>query len=464
MSTAAMERKRLIARYAIEHEENLEVVTCFEGETRRQQLSKVAPRVETLSHVHPAAIWFERKMHEDFGIEIEGAFDTRPLAHHETIAYQCHPMRKHRTDTTVETVTHRSYDYETVEGEGVFQVGVGPIHAGIIEPGHFHFSQAGEEMLHLEVRHFYKYRAIEKMLEGKTLWEAKPIIERISGNASIAYQLCWRDIVVQSSGAILPEAARRYHAMLLELERAIHHLTDVGFIPNDAGFAAALAFASTLAEDARRQMQVLSAHRFGFGAIDFESKTFDSRQMRAWLKRLEEQVEQFHTWIGDIPSLWDRLDGTGILPYAKAVKYDCVGVVARASGVKLDRRDNDFYRAHGFLFQREKSGDVAARFKLRLAELRNSIEMMHHFADDSSWRCEILQPLRDGEYTAYCESALGELFMTITLKGGRIERCFVRDPSFVNWQALHLMMSGNIIADFPLINKSCDLSYAGNDL
>jgi len=455
--------KRLIARYAKEYATHFEIVTVWDNAVQKEELPLEDPHIRTLSRTHPAAIWFERKMHDDFGIVIEDAFDNRPLVAQERFPKGIHPMQKNFRETDIAYADYRPYKYEAIGGDGVFEVAVGPIHAGIIEPGHFQFSQAGEDILHQEVRHFYKYRAIEKMLEGKTLFEAKPIIERISGNESLAYQLCWRDIVLQATQSELPENNRKYHALLLELERTIHHLTDLGFIPNDAGFGAALAYASKLSEEARRQMQVLTGHRFGFGAVDFDTHMLDVEVMAHYLERLEEAVVFFESWISDIPSLWDRFDTTGILKKDKAVKYDTVGVVARASGLALDRRDTPFYQAHGFEIQRETGGDVSARFKLRLAEVKNALVMMRSFMVAS---CEAVTPgcVEDGEYFAFSESSIGELFMSVELKEGVIERFFVRDPSFMNWQALHLMMPGNIIADFPLINKSCDLSYAGNDL
>jgi len=318
-------------------------------------------------------------------------------------------------------------------------------------------------MLHLEVRHFYKYRAIEKMLEGKTLQEAKPIIERISGNESIAYQICLRDIMLQASGQELPDTLQKRHAFLLELERVIHHLTDLGFIPNDAGFGAALSFASKLAEDARRKMEELTGHRFGFGAINFENKYIDTDSLFEWLKSLQKSVEIFEDWIIDIPSLWDRLDTTGYLSMEKAIKYDTVGVIAKASGLAVDRRINGFYIEHGFDNALDLGGDVGTRFKIRVTELKNSLIMMHNFLQEDE-NTLALNTLQDGEFMSFTESSMGELFMAIDIKDGVIERFFSRDPSFVNWQAMHLMMRNDIIADFPLINKSCDLSYAGNDL
>jgi len=454
---------RFIARYAKDRGRVFDIVTIYDTKTKTEQVHKEKPIIATLSHEHPAALWFERKMQDDFGIIVEDAYDTRALVHQEHSDTKIHPMCKDFNAKELQYTRFKPYDYEVIKGEGVFQVSVGPIHAGIIEPGHFHFSQAGEEMLHLEVRHFYKYRAIEKMLEGKTLQEAKPIIERISGNESIAYQMCLRDIMLQASTQELPKSLQKRHAFLLELERVIHHLTDLGFIPNDAGFGAALAFGSRLAEDARRKMKELTGHRFGFGAINFENKFLDTVALHEWLDTLQEQVDSFEDWIIDVPSLWDRLDTTGVLSVKKAVKYDCVGVVAKASGLAVDRRVNAFYLEHGFELATEVSGDVGARFKLRIAEVKNSLLMMHNFLEEEASALTLKSP-EDGEFISYTESSIGELLMAIDIKNGVIERFFARDPSFINWQALHLMMGKDIIADFPLINKSCDLSYAGNDL
>jgi Ni,Fe-hydrogenase III large subunit len=455
---------RLIARYAKDKGTFFEILTIYDTEIQREKISKQRATIQTVADIHPSAIWFERKMHDDFGISAEDAFDKRPLLHQEQFLQNIYPMRKDFDKKELHFGKYKAYEYEVINGDGVFEVGVGPIHAGIIEPGHFHFSQAGEKMLHLEVRHFYKYRAIEKMLEGKTLQDAKLIIERISGNESIAYQICLRDIMLQASGEELELSIKKRHAFLLELERIIHHLTDLGFIPNDAGFSTALAFCSKLGEDARRKMKEITGHRFGFGAVDFKTRFLDSASLHEWLNKLNKSIEYFEDWIIDIPSLWDRFDTTGYLSFKKALKYDTVGIVAKASGVAIDIRANSFYIDHDFELNTQNDGDVAARFKLRIAEVKNSIKMMHNFLEENHNEQKLKGFVADGEYMSFCESSIGELFMAIDIKDGVIERFFSRDPSFINWQALHLMMRKDIIADFPLINKSCDLSYAGNDL
>jgi Ni,Fe-hydrogenase III large subunit len=455
---------RLIARYAIEDAEGLEVVTRFEGETLRERCDREDPAVASLAARHPAAVWFERKMADDFGLRIEGAFDRRPLVHHERFPRGIHPMRRAFRAEELAPEPYRPYRYEAIGGDGVFEVAVGPIHAGIIEPGHFHFSQAGEGILHLEVRHFYKYRGIEKMLEGKEPAEAAPIVARISGNESVAAQIAWREIRMEACGETTPDEVRARDALLLELERIIHHWTDLGFIANDAGFAAALAWGSAAAEEARRLMARLTGHRFGFDAVSRELDPFDPETLRAWIDRMEEERKRFADWIVDIPSLWDRFDTTGTLSHSEARRFDVVGVVARASGVSLDRRETPWYRERGFETICEDSGDVGARFRVRLRELEISLRLMRRFLEEAAPGGAVPREPADGEYSAFVESSLGELFMTARFEAGRITRFFLRDPSFVNWQALHRMMPGNIIADFPLINKSCDLSYAGNDL
>jgi len=461
-------KKRLIARFAVEKGNRFEILTRFEGATlQRELVERDAPITRSLMPHYSAAVWFERKIMDDFGIRFEGAFDSRPLTHHERWPEAVHPMRRDfDRNTLLEEAPYRPYRYDVVGGDGVFEVSVGPIHAGIIEPGHFHFSQAGEGMLHQEVRHFYKYRGIEKMVEGKTLAEAAPIVARISGNESIATQIALSMIAEAAAGKTPSVSRRAYRGLLLELERIIHHWTDLGFIPNDGGFAAALAYASARAEEGRRIMATLTGHRFGFDALFRESDSWDMTPIEAWIEANLEAIEWFESWITDIPSLWDRMDTTGVLLPEIARRYGCVGVMARASGLERDVRTEDpFYTEREFTPALESSGDVAARFKVRITELKNSLVLMKTFAKEA----EEIPPfafgeVKDGAYEAFVESSLGELYCYVEFEARRIVRFFLRDPSFINWQALPTMMPGNIIADFPLINKSCDLSYAGNDL
>jgi Ni,Fe-hydrogenase III large subunit len=218
-----------------------------------------------------------------------------------------------------------------------------------------------------------------------------------------------------------------------------------------------------MAEDVRAFLKEICGHRFGFGSVGFEVKEYDKQRVLDFIESLEERVKWFEDWIVDIPSLWDRFDTTGILSEKRAEKYGVVGVVARASGVETDRRENSFYKEHGFVLQNETSGDVSARFRQRIKEIYNSMTLVRNFTG-STCRAQIPDKFQDGEYMSFTESSIGELFMYVKLKDGVVQRFYIRDPGFVNWQALYLMMENDIIADFPLINKSCDLSYAGCDL
>ena len=453
---------RLIARFVLDNIEHFEIIDVFDKETKRQTTDKKNPTVKSLMPKYPAAIWMERKIKDEFGIEFEGAFDTRHLVKHERFPKHIYPLRKDFNKKEIDFSVFKPYKYEEIEGESTFVVPVGPIHAGIIEPGHFHFSQAGEEILHLEVRHYYKYRGIEKMVEGKSPKEIKKIIERISGNESIAYQIAFMDILAQANESEIPNSLKQKYFTLLEIERIIHHLTDLGFIPNDAGFASALAFMSKLTEDARRVMAKITGHRFGFGAVKEEIE-IDYDTLIEFVNYLKKEVEFFEEWTDDIASLWDRFNTTGALSKEKALKYGVVGVAARASGIKLDVRDNTFYKNFGYEMQLGKKGEVGDRFKVRIKEVLNSIEMIKNFQTDKNEKL-ILNEFKDGEYTSFVESSIGELFMYMKIKDGVVDRFYVRDPSHINWQAFHTTIYKDIIADFPLINKSFDLSYAGNDL
>ena len=452
---------RLIARFAKENKENFEIIDIFDKSIERHFIDKKNPQIQTITTKYPAAIWMERKIKDEFGIEFIGSFDNRPAVKHERFPKDIYPLRKDFKDKNIEFSEFIPYKYEEISGDGVYIVPVGPIHAGIIEPGHFHFSQAGEEILHLEVRHFYKYRGIEKMAENKNPLEITKIISRISGNESIAYQLAYFDILAKSCNFEVSENLKKTHAILLEIERIIHHLTDLGFIPNDAGFSPALSFMSKLAEETRRIFNKITNHRFGFDGI-FNNE-FDFSELNEFLDYLKKEAKFFESWIEDIPSVWDRFDTTGGLSKEKAIKYGVVGVGARASGIELDRRKNDFYENYGFEIQLGKKGEVADRFRVRIKEVLNSIEIIKNMLDIQKEDIKF-SDFKNGEYMSFVESSIGELFMYLNIIDGKIDRFYVRDPSHINWQAFHTTIYKDIIADFPLINKSFDLSYAGNDL
>lgn len=453
---------RLISRFAKEKKDCFEIIDVFDNDIKKHSINKQNPKIDTITIKYPSAIWMERKIRDEFGIEFKGSFDNRYLVKHERFPKDIYPLRKDFQLKDIEFSNYEAYKYEEVEGEGIFTLPVGPIHGGIIEPGHFQFSLAGEEILHIEIRHFYKYRGIEKMCEGKKPLEIKKIISRISGSESIAYQIAYFDILAQSCKMEIPESFKRKEAILLEIERLIHHISDLGAIPNEGGFAASLAYMSKLSEEIRRILFQITGHRFGFDCIKEDIK-INNDVLKEFLSYLKKEMEFFEQWITDIPSVWDRLDTTGELSKQKAIKYGVVGVGARASGVPLDVRDNDFYKKYGYQMQLSSKGDISARFKVRIKEVFNSIEMINNLMTEEKDDFK-LGDFKDGEYMSFVESSIGELFMYMDIKHGVIDRFYVRDPSHINWQAFHTTVYKDIVADFPLINKSFDLSYAGNDL
>jgi len=454
---------RLIARFAQELENGIEIIDLYDQKEERTLLDFDNLECDTISTIYPSAIWMERKISDEFGVRFKDSFDERYLLKHERFPKDIYPLRKDFTKKDIEFVEFTPYKYEKIDGDGIFEVSVGPIHAGIIEPGHFQFSQAGEEILHLEIRHFYKYRGIEKMCENKKPQEIKKIVERISGNESIAYQIAFFQLLSSASNTPIPLSLRKKYATLLEFERIVHHLNDIGFIANDVGFSPALTLGSKLVEECRVIFEKISNHRFGFGAIK-EELELDYEFLIKFLEYLEKELNFFQKWINNIPSVWDRFDTTGKLTYENALKYGVSGIGARASGVKIDTRDNEsFYKDHGFEIQLGKKGEVSDRFKIRFDEIFNSITMIKNFKTDEKEKLKFASFI-DGEYKSFCESSIGELFIYMKIKNSKIDRFFVRDPSFITWQAFHTTVFRDIIADFPLINKSFDLSYAGSDL
>jgi Ni,Fe-hydrogenase III large subunit len=217
-----------------------------------------------------------------------------------------------------------------------------------------------------------------------------------------------------------------------------------------------------LTEEARRVMSGITGHRFGFGAVN-EETAIDYAKLKEFTGYLKKEVEFFEEWTDDMASLWDRYNTTGALSREKAVKYGVVGVAARASGIELDVRNNAFYKKFGHKTQLGVKGEVGDRFKVRIKEILNSVELIQNFETDKNETFKFVE-FKDGEYISFTESSIGELFMYLKIKNGLVERFYVRDPSHINWQAFHTTIYKDIIADFPLINKSFDLSYAGNDL
>ena len=453
-----------------EHKDWLILSTDLYGDERR--FESITPKIQ-------AANWYEREIRDMFGLIAQGHPDLRRLVRHGHWPKGVHPLQK---DFPWNTVVQRrqppgSADGHFIQGEGVFEVPVGPIHAGIIEPGHFRFTVAGEPIMHLDLQHFWKHRGVEKLFEQETLSGGVPLAERISGDTTLGHSLAYCQAVESLLDVHVPRRAKYFRSLFLELERLHNHIGDVGGICNDTAYALAHAHCGRLKERVMQLNDRLTGSRFlrgvnCVGGVGINLSTDQLSEMVTELERIEKDFSEIEQIIAVNASLIDRFESTGILKKQTAWDHGVVGVVGRASGIDRDlRRDRPFaaYEELSVRVAGSSHGDVRARVQVRMSEIHESIRLLR----------EIQRTLPDGPLKgdrqsvpdpgAWALSAVegwrGEiLYFLMAGEHEQIHRCKVRDPSFVNWPAIQLAVIGNIIPDFPLINKSFSLSYAGNDL
>ncbi|MBU1666893.1 NADH-quinone oxidoreductase subunit C [bacterium] len=450
---------RLIARFAQEQEECFEIITVYDLRVVKERINKITPALVSIAHEYPTALWFERKITDDFGIEILYSNDKRPLLKHEHFPKNLYPMRKSYRKVSIESVVEDSKPVN--ENHGVI---LGPTHPYHLDSSQFQLFDRNYEILHFETMPFYKYRGIEKMLEGLTLDDAKPIVERISGNMSIAYQTAYLNIQLQAAKKELPKIVKQRHIFLLELERIINHLYDLAVMSQFADFSEGSYFFMKLVEQGRAVMRDLTGHRFGFDAVNPNTNFIETDACYDFLFYLEKELAWFETWIKAIPSFWNSLIEVGQLSKEDTLSYGLVGIMARSVDIGLDRRmQNKLYTQSDFYISSEDTGDSAARFKIRLTEIYSSIRIMRKLFPNHNLPF-FLGTVMNGEYYSYVESSAGELMMYVALKEGKIDRFFVRDPSFLNAQVLSECLKGNEVSSLGLIIKSVPLSFSANDL
>lgn len=427
-------------------------------------------------HIH-AAKWYEREIRDMFGLIAQGHPDLRRLVRHEHWPKGAHPLKKDFPWNTVLGRQQGEYAFRRIEGEGVFEVPVGPIHAGIIEPGHFRFSVAGEPIMQLELRHFWKHRGVEKVFENLSLVNGPALAEKVSGDTSFGHSLCYCQAVETLMGIEAPPRARYLRTLFLELERLHNHIGDVGAICNDTAYTLAHAHCSRMKEQIMQLNDRLAGSRFlrgvnqvGGCAVDLEARRLD--EVVAELDRIEQDFAELESIIFANASLTDRLETTGILKERTARDHGVMGVVGRASNINRDvRRDHPFaaYNDLTLKVPLYHYGDVRARLRVRMDEIHESVRLIGEVRTRIPQGPIMASPACMPDAGAWALSAVegwrGEiLYFVMAGPDGTIHRCKVRDPSFVNWPAIQFAVLGNIIPDFPLINKSFNLSYAGTDL
>jgi len=437
-------------------------------------VSSESPAYPSLTTTMMASHWYERYLQDMFGIVAEGHPDPRRLVHHENIPEGTHPLRKDFAWNTKLDHAQVPYPMHHVQGEGIYEIPVGPIHAGIIEPGHFRFNVAGERIITLEGKLFFTHKGVEKLLEGKTPTEALPFIERLSGDMAASHTLAFCQAIEKISGVSVPSRANAIRVALCELERITMHIHDLANIAGmGTGYTLMAANGFRIKERLIRLSQDILGNRFWRGAIvpggvtrDWskeESELID-RVVTEAVKEMQELIKMAMQSDG----LRERLETSGVLKHDAAIAYGAVGLPARASGVMRDVRSHHPYAGYpevSWKIVSAVSGDVYARYRCRIDELDISLRILQealHLHQDTPVAVDV--QLQDGSALGAVESWRGEILTAVHLKEGKVERCMPRDPSFCNWALFAELGPGNIVPDFPLCNKSLNLSYSGTDM
>ncbi len=431
------------------------------------------PTLVSLAALYYPASRFEREIADLFGIRAEGHPDPRPLVRHGFWPDDYFPLRKDAGARAFRD-DGRPFPFQQVGGEGVYEIPVGPVHAGVIEPGHFRFSVVGETIIDMKSRLYFTHKGTEKLFEGRSPENGVALAERISGDTTVGHALAYCQAVEALAGAEVPDRARHLRVVLLELERLYNHVADFGMIANDTGFAAAHSHCFRIRERLLRLNKRLTGNRLlrggvvpGGVAMDLPVGVDVGAEVAAALADFNEivAIALSNTLVVD------RLEGTGRLTTRTAWAHGVLGFVARASGLDVDaRRDHPFaaYGALAFRVPVLDAGDVKARTLIRVEEARESLSLIHQAIDRmpaGPLACRLgplpaLQPA-----FSLVEGWRGTIIHWVMANpAGTLERVKILDPSFLNWRPLSYALLKNIVPDFPLCNKSFNQSYSGNDL
>lgn len=440
-------------------------------------ISEQEPVFPSITPKIPAAHWYEREIKDMFGLEPVGHPDPYTLVLHGNFPDNTYPLRKDFDVQTRLPHLESKLPFKRVEGEGVFEIPVGPIHAGIIEPGHFRFSAVGDSILYLDAKLFYTHKGTEKIFETMPYIKALFLAERICGVCAASHATGYCQAIEKVAGVEIPPRAKLIRTILLELERLYNHIGDIGNICAGAAFHLGCAHGFRIREYLQLLNETITGNRYLRGMITIGGIRFDiNNDLKKYIITLLTDIKKDFKELTDImfasSSLMDRLETTGKLPAETARGLGVVGVAARASGIGRDVRVNHPYAAY-----REvdfdvpafyNDGDVYARVKVRVDEVYQSIYIIEQCFDKMpegpiKTSVKELPPYRQA--LSYVESPRGEnIYWIMTAPDNRLFRYKVRSPSFCNWPAIPYTIPGNIVPDFPLINKSFELCYSCTDL
>jgi Ni,Fe-hydrogenase III large subunit/Ni,Fe-hydrogenase III component G len=433
-----------------------------------------------IDDVFAEAVRMQRTVADLLGLVPEEHHDARPWLRHDAWPAQYHPLLCENSGRETFDLAPEAYAFVPVEGDGVHEIAVGPVHAGIIEPGHFRFSVVGEKVLRLEQHLGYTHKGIEKRFEGQEPLQAATLAARVSGDSTVAYGWAYAMAVESACRVTVPERAQWLRALALERERVANHLGDLGALGNDAGFAFGLAQFSRLKEDWLRLNWAAFGHRYAMDYVIAGGVRDDPGQLR--LEQLARQCGEIGPEIVRLRSIYDehaglqdRFSGAGRVAPELAARLGLTGLAGRASGQVHDLR-SDFrfapYDALGVACISSNAGDVAARVAVRFDETLESLRLIRAIAarlQEEALQGPILvepqMPSGAACGAGWVEGWRGEVLVALELDAyATIRRCHCHDSSWQNWPVLEHAVIGNIVPDFPLINKSFNLSYSGQDL
>ncbi len=451
----------------------------YEPATRQACLASIdasGGRVPSLGVFQASALRLERTIQDLFGLEMVGLPDHRPWLDHGRWPMRT-PLAEPSGVVARSTGASARYPFLEADGPSLHQIPVGPVHAGIIEPGHFRFTASGETVVRLEERLGYTHKGIERLLYGKTLDEGAHIAARVSGDSTVAYSFAYARALETALDFHPPPRALGLRAIMAELERIANHLGDVGAICNDAAFSMMHAECGILREETLRACAAAFGHRLmmdrvvpGGVATDLTPAGCDI--LLALTQRLRRQFPELIELYDNTASLQDRTVGTGVVSAALAAEFAAPGYAGRASGRSFDARVSLPYPPYDTLpveMAARTEGDVDARVWVRIQEIERSTSWLEA-ALAALPRSSIRFPMRvtaetSMEGTALVEGFRGDVLVYVRVSPeGRLERCHLRDPSWFLWPLLEAAIEGNIVADFPLCNKSFNCSYSGQDL
>ena len=429
-------------------------------------------RFPSVATAHLPALRLERSIRDLYGLEPEGAADTRAWLDHGRWG-----LRKPLGAREQAAAAGDAYAFHAAEGPPLHQIPVGPVHAGIIEPGHFRFNCNGETVVRLEQRLGYVHKGIDGLLAGAPLDKAARLAGRVSGDSTVAYAIAFARAVEAALGLEPPPRAVLLRALMAELERLANHFGDIGAICNDASFSLMHAHCGILREHVLRVSEICFGHRLmmdrvvpGGLATDLGSGAMEAvpTLIRTIRRRFPELIELYDS----TASLQDRTITTGILKRELARQYGAGGFIGRASGRAFDARKQPGYAPYGdlrFDMVVREEGDVDARVWVRIGEVGQSLALIEQVLarlQPGAVRTELPPAAGEGaEGMALVEAFRGDVLAWVRLgPGGTVARCHLRDPSWFQWPLLEAAIEGNIVADFPLCNKSFNCSYSGHDL